>query len=146
MKKYVVTLLLIACATVYSQVEKVGTPQKLTTAEKTEVLYNRLTRGLTITSEQKEKIHPLVEKIVQNREAYIADLKSKKDNGALKTKEQLAEFRQKRDAEENQFKEEMKKILTPEQFKVFEENLRPKRKKLPESGNELVEPTKDVKP
>ena len=134
------------CVFVNAQVEKTGTPPKLTTAEKTTILYNRLTKGLTVTTEQKEKILPLVEKIVQNREAQIADLKSKKDNGALKNKAELAELRQKRNAEENAFKEEMKKILTPEQYKIFEESLHPKRKMLAENGPELIETSKEIKP
>ena len=139
-------MVLLTCAIVNAQVEKTETPQKLTTSEKTDILYNRYTKGLTITAEQKEKIRPLVEKIVQNREAHIAELKGKKDNGALRTKAELEELRQKRDAEGNAFKEEMKKILSPEQYKIFEEGLRPKRKMMAENGAELGEPTKEVKP
>lgn len=139
-------MVLLTSAFVNAQVEKTGTPQKLTTSEKTVILYNRLTKGLTVTTEQKDKILPLVEKIVQNREAQIAELKSKKDNGALKTKAELAEMRQKRDAEENAFKEEMKKILSSEQYKIFEEGLRPKRKMLAENGAEQVEPVNEAKP
>ena len=146
MKKFVFIMAFFTCVFVNAQVEKTGTPPKLTTAEKTTILYNRLTKGLTVTTEQKDKILPLVEKIVQNREAHIAELKGKKDNGALKTKAELAELRQKRDAEENAFKEEMKKILSPEQYTIFEEGLRPKRKMMAENGTELGEPTKEAKP
>ena len=54
------------------------TPKKFTFEEKVEVLFKRLTNGINLEAAQKEKIKPLVENIVRNREAAIQELKNKK--------------------------------------------------------------------
>lgn len=119
----------------FAQLQKTGTPQKLTFEEKVTVLFNRLTKDVVLEPGQAEKIRPHVEKIVRDREARIAELKGKKDDGRLMTKEQLQERREKRQAEEDAFKAEMKKILTEAQYQKFEAGL--KRKRTPESENSL---------
>lgn len=135
MKAIITLVLFLFLLPVSAQLQKSGTPQKLTFEEKVTVLFNRLTKDIVLEPGQGEKIKPLVEKIVRDREAYVAELKGKKDDGRLMTKEQLQARREKRQAEEDAFKAEMKKILTETQYQKFEAGL--KRKRTPESENSL---------
>lgn len=119
------------------------TPKKFTFEEKVEVLFKRLTNGINLEAAQKEKIKPLVENIVRNREAAIQELKNKKTSNQPMTKEELAARRTKKETEEAAFKAEMKKILTAQQYAQFEELLTRKRATVDPSN---FEKAVDIKP
>ncbi len=127
MKKLLVIALMLTFAVSNAQIAPATTPKKITFEEKVEILYNRLTRGLTLEADQIAKIKPLIETIIKTREAAVEELKSKKTSGTPLTKEELAARRAKREADEAAFKAEMKKILTPQQYTQFELGLTRKR-------------------
>lgn len=127
MKKIIAFIVFLSFTCSYAQTNLSATSKKLTFDEKVEVLFNRFTRGLTLSPEQKEKIKLLVATIVSTREAAVQELKTKKTTGEPLTKEELIARRTKREADEAVFKAEMKKILTPQQYAQFELGLTRKR-------------------
>ena len=115
MKKVIVAALLVVGITAFAQ-EKDGKPagrEKLTTEQKVDFQVKRLTKDLDLNEKQAKDVRALVTKEVEKREARRAEMQEAK---AKKGEEMKAQM----DREQAAVSEDMKKVLTPEQFAKWE--------------------------
>ena len=142
MKKVIIAALLVVGITAFAQ-EKEGKRtegEKLTSEQKVDFQVKRLTKDLDLNEKQIKDVKALVSKEVEKREAKRSEIKE------LKTK-QREEMRAQREAEQAAVSEDMKKILTAEQYakwvKIREErkeNIKEKMTERREKRKSLVLP------
>lgn len=124
MKKIIIGLFMLAVATVNAQL-----PQGKSPEERAEKRYARLTKELSLTAEQQTKVKQIILKNEQQRE-------TKKQNEA--TKEENKKLRQ-------SFDEELKAVLTPEQFTKLQETRKEMRAKHAKRGTPVAPATPEKK-
>ena len=123
MKKLVVALLFIVGITAMAQEKEMKRPNgdkfaSLTPEQKVEFQVKKMSKDLNLNEKQVKEMKALVTKEVEKREAIKAEMK------ALQAKQRI-EMKAKMDEEYASMSNEMRKILTSEQYtkweKIFEE-------------------------
>ena len=142
MKKVIIAALLIVGITAFAQEKEGKRPGggELTSEQKVDFQVKRLTKDLDLNEKQVKDVKALVSKEVEKREAKRSEIKE------LKTK-QREEMTPQREAEQAGVSEDMKKILTAEQYakwgKIREErkeNIKEKMTERREKRKSLVLP------
>lgn len=127
MKKVIVAVLLIVGVTTFAQEkeEKSDEKVKLTPEQKINLLVKKMTRDLDLNEKQQKEYKSLIAKQVENIDAKKAELKELKgkDKKDLKAKIQV---------EQDAITEEIKKILTPEQYLKWEKIREERKEKMEE--------------
>ncbi len=118
MKKVILILALLVCFVTFSQEIKADI-QNMSQEEKVKARVENLTKELNLNEKQAAQVAELVKANIVKREAFRNE-----------TKEARKENRDKLKAEMEASKAEMKKILTEEQFKKFEENAENRKEKM----------------
>lgn len=118
MKNVILILALLVSFVTFSQEIKANI-QNMSQEEKVKARVENLTKELNLNEKQAAQVAELVKANIVKREAFRNE-----------TKEARKENRDKLKAEMEASKAEMKKILTEEQFKKFEENAENRKEKM----------------
>ena len=129
MKKVFLVIALVVNFMSFGQ-EKMEKRQKMSPEERVKTQVEKMTKELNLNEKQVAQVTKLVKSKVAKREELKNEIK-----------ENRKENRSKMKAEMEATKAEMKKILTEEQFKKFEENAEARKEKMMEK----VKERKDLK-
>jgi Spy/CpxP family protein refolding chaperone len=137
MKKLVVAFLLIVGITAMAQEKEMKRPNgdkfaSLTPEQKVEYQVKKMSKDLSLNDKQVKEVKALVSKEVEKRNAIIAEMK------ALQAKQRI-EMKAKIDEEYAAMSNEMRKILTSEQFTKWEKIHEERREKMKEKMKEKRE-------
>jgi Spy/CpxP family protein refolding chaperone len=137
MKKLVVAFLLIVGITAMAQEKEMKRPNgdkfaSLTPEQKVEYQVKKMSKDLSLNDKQVKEVKALVTKEVEKRNAIIAEMK------ALQAKQRI-EMKAKIDEEYAAMSNEMRKILTSEQFTKWEKIHEERREKMKEKMKEKRE-------
>ena len=115
----------------YAQVEKTQKQERKTKMERqesftpeqqAELQVKKMILDLNLNSKQQEDVKKLLITQSKKRETFKNEIKTKKEKGEKLSKDERFNLHNNRLDEKIAVKEEMKKILTDEQFKKWEEN------------------------
>ena len=137
MKKVIVAALLVVGMTAFAQ-EKEGKKagrEKLTSEQRVDFQVKRLTKDLDLNEKQIKDVRVLVSKEVEKREAKRAAMK---DLNEKKREEMKAQ----REAEQAGVSEDMRKILTAEQYAKWGKSREEKKEQMKEKMTERREKRK----
>jgi hypothetical protein len=137
MKKLVVAFLLIVGITAMAQEKEMKRPNgdkfaSLTPEQKVEYQVKKMSKDLSLNDKQVKEVKALVTKEVEKRNAIKAEMK------ALQAKQRI-EMKAKIDEEYAAMSNEMRKILTSEQFTKWEKIHEESREKMKEKMKEKRE-------
>ena len=137
MKKLVVALLFIVGITAMAQEKEMKRPNgdkfaSLTPEQKVEFQVKKMSKELNLNENQVKEMKALVTKEVEKREAIKAEMK------ALQAKQRI-EMKAKMDEEYASMSNEMRKILTSEQYTKWEKIFEERREKMKEKMKEKRE-------
>ncbi len=137
MKKLVVAFLLIVGITAMAQEKEMKRPNgdkfaSLTPEQKVEYQVKKMSKDLSLNDKQVKEVKALVTKEVEKRNAVKAEMK------ALQAKQRI-EMKAKIDEEYAAMSNEMRKILTSEQFTKWEKIHEERREKMKEKMKEKRE-------
>ncbi|MFN7674548.1 hypothetical protein [Flavobacterium sp.] len=137
MKKLVVAFLLIVGITAMAQEKEMKRPNgdkfaSLTPEQKVEYQVKKMSKDLSLNDKQVKEVKALVTKEVEKRNAIKAEMK------ALQAKQRI-EMKAKIDEEYAAMSNEMRKILTSEQFTKWEKIHEERREKMKEKMKEKRE-------
>lgn len=137
MKKLVVALLFIVGITAMAQEKEMKRPNgdkfaSLTPEQKVEFQVKKMSKDLNLNEKQVKEMKALVTKEVEKREAIKAEMK------ALQAKQRI-EMKAKMDEEYASMSNEMRKILTSEQYTKWEKIFEERREKIKEKMKEKRE-------
>lgn len=134
MKKLIVAALLVVGITTLAQkkVEKKDKSEKLNSEQKVNLLVKKMTRDLDLNEKQQAEYKNLIAKQTENREEKKAALKELKGKDRKEIKVQM-------ELEQEAVSEEMKKILTPEQFTKWTQIRDEREKKMKEKRAQKLE-------
>lgn len=137
MKKLIVAALLVVGITTLAQkkVEKKDKSEKLTSEQKVNLLVKKMTRDLDLNEKQQAEYKNLIAKQTENREEKKAALNELKGKDRKEIKVQM-------ELEQEAVSEEMKKILTPEQFTKWTQIRDEREKKMKEKRAQKLEKDK----
>lgn len=96
--------------------------EKLTPEQQSELQVKKMTLDLDLNEKQQKEIKAILLEQAQKREAKIAEFKGNKEKGEKPSADEKFEMKSKMLDEQIEMKAKMKKILTPEQYKEWEEN------------------------
>jgi hypothetical protein len=132
MKSVVLTTLFLLNLTCFAQVEKPKMEERKAKMEKlesftpeqqAELQLKKMTLDLSLDTKQQEQLKKVLLNQAKKREATRSEIKSRKEKGEKLSKDERFAMKSKMLDEKLALKEEMKKILTADQFKKWEENL-----------------------
>jgi Spy/CpxP family protein refolding chaperone len=137
MKKLVIALLFIVGITAMAQEKEMKRPNgdkfaSLTPEQKVEFQVKKMSKDLNLNEKQVKEMKALVTKEVEKREAIKAEMK------ALQAKQRI-EMKAKMDEEYASMSNEMRKILTSEQYTKWEKIFEERREKMKEKMKEKRE-------
>lgn len=126
MKKVLLAVLLVVGFTTFAQEKKqsdVKRPdiEKLSPEQRSELHLKKLTLELGLNDNQQKEIGKIMQEQAVKREAAMAQRKANKDKGIKPTADERYAAANKKLDEEILVKEKLKQILTPEQFKKWED-------------------------
>ena len=131
MKKLILAIALVATTLTFAQDRKQGR-EKLTPEQQTELQVKKMTLDLDLDAKQQKEIKTILLEQAKKREAKMAEMKAKREKGEKPSADE--KFAIKNEMLDNQIehKAQMKKILKPEQFQKWEQNLENRREKMSE--------------
>ena len=131
MKKMILAIALVATTLTFAQDRKQGR-EKLTPEQQTELQVKKMTLDLDLDAKQQKEIKTILLEQAKKREAKMAEMKAKREKGEKPSADE--KFAMKNEMLDNQIehKAQMKKILKPEQFQKWEQNLENRREKMSE--------------
>ena len=131
MKNVVLTTVLLLNLTCFAQVEKpkmeerkakVEKLESFTPEQQAELQLKKMTLDLSLDTKQQEQLKKVLLNQAKKRETTRNEIKSRKEKGENLSKDERFAMKSKMLDEKLALKEEMKKILTADQFKKWEEN------------------------
>lgn len=121
MKKVFLAALLFVGITTFAQ-EKREQREKLTPEQRVELQAKKMKLDLDLNDKQVADVKKLLLEQAKKREAKKAEFQAKKDDAKKPTSDEIYAMKNKMLDEQIANKAEMKKILTAEQYKKWEEN------------------------
>lgn len=118
--RIIMLALVLAFSTIIMAQNKEMKREKLTSEEKVAKQLERMTSDLSLTNEQQEKLKPILEAQMEKREKKIEERKEVRAKEEKKSKEERTKRREGMKANQDSFKEDVSKILTPEQFENWQ--------------------------
>jgi periplasmic protein CpxP/Spy len=134
MKNLFLAILMIATVTSFAQGKR-GDKSKMSSEDRVEFQVKRMKKNLNLNETQSAQVTTLLTEQAKKREAKRAEMQAKKEAGKPSPEEREA-MKAKMQAEQNGLKEQMKKILTPEQYSKWESNREEKKEKFLEKARE----------
>lgn len=134
MKNLFLAILMIATVTSFAQGRK-GEKSKMSSEDRVEFQVKRMKKNLNLNETQSAQVTTLLTEQAKKRDAKRAEMQAKKEAGKPSQEEREA-MKVKMQGEQNALKEQMKKILTPEQFSKWESNREEKKEKFLEKARE----------
>ncbi len=134
MKKLILALVLVVSTSTFAQ-ERGRKGEKLTPEQQTELQVKKMTLDLDLSEKQQKELKVILFEQAQKREEKMAEHKAKKSSEVKPTATEKYEMKCKILDEQIEMKAKIKKILTQEQFKNWEEN----HKKRSEKHHERME-------
>lgn len=131
MKTIIVTLALAFTTLTFAQKRDMNR-EKATPEKQTEIQLKKMTTDLNLTSDQQEKIKPILLEQAQKREEHKIAFKDHKESGEKLSKEERTAVREKMKTEKEAMKEKFSNILSAEQMEKWENNKMEKREKVKE--------------
>jgi hypothetical protein len=146
MKKLALIVLLVVGLSTYAQEEKKQERQgaareRLSPEQRNQLLLKKMTLDLNLNESQQKEIGKILEEQSTKRQAEMATFKANKDKGVKPTAEERFAMKNKKLDEAIAVKAKVQKVLTPEQFKKWED----KKKETRENMKERMEKRWDKK-
>ena len=137
MKNLLLALLLVVGFTAFAQEKKqadIKSPilEKLSQEQRNELHLKKLTLELGLNQAQQKEIGRIIQEQAAKREAAMAERKANKEKDIKLSTDQRYAVANKKLDEEIAVKEKVKQILTPEQFKKWEELKKERKEKMRE--------------
>ncbi|WP_415060966.1 hypothetical protein [Flavobacterium sp.] len=132
MKNVVLSTVLLLNLACFAQVEKPKMEERKAKMEKlesftpeqqAELQLKKMTLDLSLDTKQQEQLKKVLLNQAKKRETTRNEIKSRKEKGEKLSKDERFDMQSKMLDEKLALKEEMKKILTADQFKKWEENI-----------------------
>lgn len=126
MKKLLIAALLVVGLTAFAQEQKKPDPnrpqrEKLSPEQRNELMLKKMTLDLGLNEGQQKDMAKIIAEQSAKREVAMAERKANKEKGIKPSADERFARENKRLDEQIVVKEKVKKILTPEQFKKWEE-------------------------
>ena len=121
MKKLILAIALVISSLSFAQ-EGRGRGEKLTPEQQSELQVKKMTLDLDLNEKQQKEVKAILLEQAKKREAKITEFKANKEKGEKPSADEKFEMKNKMLDEQIEMKAKMKKILTPEQYKEWEEN------------------------
>ncbi len=121
MKKVFLAVLMLVGITTFAQ-EKMEKKQKLTPEQQVELQAKKMKLDLDLNDKQVTEVKKLLLEQAKKREAKKVEFQTKKADSKKPTSDEIYAMKNKMLDEQIAHKAEIKKILTPEQYKKWEEN------------------------
>lgn len=146
MKKLALIVLLVVGLSTYAQEgkkqERQGTErERLSPEQRNQLQLKKLTLDLNLNESQQKEIAKILEEQSAKRQAEMAAFKANKDKGVKPTAEERFAMKNKKLDEAIALKAKVQKVLTPEQFKKWEDMKKENR----ENMKERMEKRRDKK-
>ena len=146
MKKLALIVLLVVGLSTYAQEEKKqerqGTErERLSPEQRNQLQLKKMTLDLNLNESQQKEIAKILEEQSAKRQAEKATFKDNKDKGVKPTAEERFAMKNKKLDEAIAVKAKVQKVLTPEQFKKWEDMKKENR----ENMKERMEKRRDKK-
>ncbi len=144
MKKLLILAFMVVGMTTFAQ-EKNGNGESRMPdpAKRAEMQAQKMKADLGLNDDQTAQIKVFLTQQVKEREAKRAEMQALRASGQQPTEDQKKEMRSKMEVERNAMNDQMKKILTPEQFTKWKSAMEVRKEKL-ESKPLKVLPTGQV--
>jgi hypothetical protein len=126
MKKLLIAALLFVGLTTFAQEQRKAAPnrsemEKLSPEQRNELLLKKMTLDLGLNDGQQKDMAKIIAEQSAKREIAMAERKANKEKGVKPSADERFAKENKRLDEQIALKEKVKKILTPDQFKKWEE-------------------------
>lgn len=128
MKKLILTTTLFVSILTFAQEGK-KSGEKLTQEQQTELQVKNMTLQLDLDEKQQKEIKSILVEQNKKREAKIAALKKRKEKGDTLSADEKFAIKNEMLDDQIEKKAQMKKVLKPEQFLKWEQNLENRREK-----------------
>lgn len=134
MKKLFVLALMVVGMTTFAQ-EKEGKlagsgKANVDPSKRAEMQAQKMKADLGLNDEQTTKIKSFLTEQVKQREANRAQMVALRESGKQPTEDQKKEMRSKMESEKNEINDQMKKILTPQQFEKWKSSMEERKEKI----------------
>jgi hypothetical protein len=146
MKKLALIVLLVVGLSTYAQEEKKQERQgaareRLSPEQRNQLQLKKITLDLNLNESQQKEIAKILEEQSAKRQAEMATFKANKEKGVKPTAEERFAMKNKKLDEAIAVKAKVQKVLTPEQFKKWEDMKKENR----ENMKERMEKRRDKK-
>lgn len=127
MKKLIVVALLVVGMTGFAQDKKEmgrhhrAEMEKFTPEQRNQLMLKKMTLELDLNASQQKEMSKIIAEKTTKREARMKEIKANKDADTKPTSDEMFARKNKMLDEQIAMKERMKKILSPEQFKKWDE-------------------------
>ena len=119
MKKMILAIALVATTLTFAQDRKQGR-EKLTPEQQTELQVKKMTLDLDLDAKQQKEIKTILLEQAKKREAKMAEMKAKREKGEKPSADEKFEMKNNQLDAQIEWKAQMKKTLTAEQFAKWE--------------------------
>ncbi len=119
MRKLILAVALVVGLTTFAQEKK--REGKMTPEQQVEVVLKKMTSELSLDAKQQDQVKALLVEQSKNREVKKAEFKTRREKGDKPSDEEIAAMKKNRIDEELAMKNKMKKILTEDQYKKWNE-------------------------
>ena len=125
MKKVLIAVLLFAGLAAFAQEQNPGTnrqgKEKFSAQQRNELMLKKMTLELGLNESQQKDMSKIIADGSAKRDAAMAERKANKDEGVKPTSDERYQMESKRLDDEIVVKDKVRKILTPDQFKKWEQ-------------------------
>ena len=128
MKKLIIAALLVVGMTSFAQDKKeMGTRhhraemEKFTPEQRNQLMLKKMTLELDLNASQQKEMSKVIAENSAKREARMKEMKANKDSNTKPTSDEMFARKNRMLDEQIAMKERMKKILSPEQYKKWDE-------------------------
>lgn len=132
MRKLFLVVALVVGVTTFAQEKK--REGKMTPEQQVEVVLKKMTSELSLDTKQQDAVKAILVEQSKNREIKKTELKARREKGEKPSDEEIAAMKKNRIDEELAMKNKMKKILTEDQYKKWNEAKKERMGKLKGKG------------
>ena len=141
MKKLILVTALVLSTLTFAQ-ERGRKGEKLTPEQQTELQVKKMTLDLDLDANQQKQVKTILLEQAKKREAKMAEMKARKEKGEKPSADEKFAMKNKMLDNQIEHKAQMKKILKPEQFQKWEQNLEKRKEKMSERKQKMSEKRK----
>jgi len=149
MKKVFVMMLLAVGLTAVAQEKNPsvnrGEMEKLSPEQRNELRLKKLTMELNLNDNQQKEIGKIIAEQSAKREAMLAERKANKEKGIKPSADERFARESKKLDEEKAMQDKLRKILTPDQYKKWDEMRNDRKEKMREHSRRRGDKKQDTK-